>query len=162
MLIEFSLNSDCFSLATSPNYSSIHIGLEPTETECCSYVFTWSRYNFLFRVPVSENIKLQWFMGWLKLFVLPRDGTRNEISIKSDFPLQSKGFESEHTPEPFVCQMGGGNSVEKMQSRCEKKSAWWHAKACFKWCTDVSNMLSCKIPEHNKAKYSLLTLWELN
>lgn len=121
LLLEFSLNSDCFSLATSSSYSPTHIVLESTETECCSYVFTWSRYNFLFRAPVSENITLQWFIGWLKLLVLPKDGTRNENSIKSDFPLQSKAFESECTSEPFVCQMGGGNSVEKMQSRCEKK-----------------------------------------
>lgn len=53
-------------------------------------------------------------------------GQENEISIKSDFPLQNKAFESEHTSKPFVCQMAGGNSVEKMQSRCEKKSAWGH------------------------------------
>lgn len=97
----------------------------------------------------------------MKLLVLPRDGTRNEISIKSDFPLQSKAFESEHTSEPFVCQMGGGNSVEKMQSRCEKKCLG-ASKACFQWCTDVSNMLSFEVPEHNTTEYSLLNLWELN
>lgn len=56
---------------------------------------------------MEEDKKSQWFIGWLKLLVFPRGGTRNEISIKSDFPLQSKAFESEHTSEPFVCQMGG-------------------------------------------------------
>lgn len=98
---------------------------------------------------------------WVKLLVLPRDGTRNEVSIKSDFLLQSKAFESERTSEPFVCQKGGGNSVEKMQSRCEKKCLG-ACKACFQWCKDVSNMLSFKIPEHSKAEYSHPTPWELN
>lgn len=56
LLLEFSLNSNCFSLAAFSNYISIHIVFEPTETECCSYVFIWSRYNFLFRAPVLENI----------------------------------------------------------------------------------------------------------
>lgn len=74
----------------------------------------------------GEN-KTRMIHWWVKLLVLPRDGTRNEVSIKSDFLLQSKAFESERTSEPFVCQKGGGNSVEKMQSRCEK-SAWGHAR----------------------------------
>lgn len=52
-LLELSL--DFFSLAALSNYSPIHIDFEPTETGCCSYVFTWSRYNFLFRAPVWET-----------------------------------------------------------------------------------------------------------
>jgi len=59
LLLALSLNSDCFSLAAFFNDSPIRIVLEPTETECCCYVFTWSRYNFLFRALISENIKPQ-------------------------------------------------------------------------------------------------------
>lgn len=71
-----------------------------------------------------------WVIHWVtKVVGTLWDGTRNESSIKSEFLLHSKAFESEHTLEPFVCQMGGGNLVEKMQSRCEKKkqSACGHA-----------------------------------
>lgn len=94
-----------------------------------------------------------WVIHWVtKVVGTLWDGTRNESSIKSEFLLHSKAFESEHTLEPFVCQMGGGNLVEKMQSRCEKKTkvpVGMQCKACLLWCMDVSYKLSFKIPERN-------------
>lgn len=70
----------------------------------------------------GENEVIHWVT---KAFGTSWVGTRNESSIKSEFLLHSKAFESEHTLEPFVCQMGRGNLVEKMHSRCGKKKCLW-------------------------------------